>query len=189
MGFFSRFKKPKASVSLKILENTIALGDDFGTQITINAKEEFDATEVRLELNCIEKQKKERWVYNKRLGRNVRQVYWDRATLHSEHIKASDQLHLVPGFRKTFDVKVNIPLASKESYDGSNSNVTWMIKGVIAVDDRPDVTGKTHELQIYRASVQSKSQNQVKKVACIYCDTLMDNTLSECPNCGAPRKK
>ena len=189
MGFFKRFKKPKASVSLKILENTIALGDDFGTQITINAKEEFDATEVRLELYCIEKQRKERWVYSKRLGRNIHQVYWDNTTLHSDHIKASDQLHLVPGFRKTFDVNVNIPLASKESYDGSNSNVTWMIKGVIAVDDRPDVTGKNHELQVFRASLQTKPQNQVKKVACIYCDTLMDNTLSECPNCGAPRKK
>jgi hypothetical protein len=189
VGFFKRFKKPKASVSLKILENTIALGDDFRTQITINAKEEFDATEVRLELNCIEKQKKERWVYNKRLGRNIRQVYWDNTTLHSDHIKAYDQLHLVPGFRKTFDTSVNIPLASKESYDGSTSNVKWMIKGVIAVDDRPDVTGKIHELQIYRASIQAKPQNQVKKVACIYCDTLMDDTLSECPNCGAPRKK
>ena len=62
MGFFKRFKKPKASVSLKILENTIALGDDFGTQIAIKSNEEFDATEVRLELYCIEKQRKERWV-------------------------------------------------------------------------------------------------------------------------------
>ena len=111
MGFFKRFKKPKASVLLKIPENTIALGDDLKTQITINSKEEFDSNEVRLELCCIEKKKKERWVYNKRRERNIRQVYWDQTTLHSAHIKASDQLHLVPGFRKTFDVDVNIPLA------------------------------------------------------------------------------
>jgi hypothetical protein len=189
LGFFKRFKKPKANVSLEISNNTAELGEDLRTLITINSKEEFDATEVRLELCCIEKQRKERWVYNKRLGRNIRQVYWEQATLHSAHTKASDKLHLVPGFRKTFQTDMNIPLASRESYDGSDSNVTWLVKGVIAVDDRPDVTSKTHELQIVRATMQSKSKNNVEKVPCEYCDTLMDNTLSACPNCGAPRKK
>jgi len=187
MGFFKRFKKPKANVLLEISNNTAELGEDLRTQISINSKEEFDATEVRLELYCNEKKRRERWIYNKRLGRNVRQVYWDQTTLHSAHIKAADNLHLVPGFRKTFPTDVNIPLASRESYDGSESNVTWLIKGVIAVDDRPDITSKTHELQIVRAKLQTKSQN-FKKIACEYCDTLMDTTLSACPNCGAPRK-
>lgn len=189
MGFFKRFKKPKASVSLEISNNTAELGEDLRTLIAINSKEEFDATEVRLELCCIEKQRKERWIYNKRLRRNIRQVYWDQVTLHSAQIKASDKLHMVPGFRKTFQTDVNIPLASRESYDGSNSNVTWLVKGVIAVDDRPDVTSKTHELQIVKATLQSKSQKNVEKAPCEYCDTLMDNALSACPNCGAPRKK
>jgi hypothetical protein len=189
VGFFKRFKKPKASVLLEISNNTAELGEDLKSIITINSKEEFDATEVRLELCCIEKQRKERWVYNKRLGRNIRQVYWDQTVLHSAHTKASDQLHIVPGFRKTFEADVNIPLASRESYDGSDSNVTWLIKAVIAVDDRPDVTGKNHELQIVRANLQSRSKNKIEKVACEYCDTLMDSTLSACPNCGAPRKK
>ena len=189
MGFFKRFKKPKASISLEIPNNTVALGEDLETSIKIKSREEFDSTEVRLELCCIEKQRRERWVFNKRLNRNVRQVYWDQSTLHSADIKVSSQLHLVPGFRKTFQTNANIPLASRESFDGSNSNVTWLIKGVIAVDDRPDVTSKTHELQIVRASLQPKSQNQIEKIPCVYCDTLMGTTLSECPNCGAPRKK
>ena len=189
MGFFSRFKKPKASILLEISNNSAELGEDLSTIITINSKEEFDATEVRLELWCNEKQRRERWIYNEKLRRNIHQVYWDQTSLHSSHTKAADKLHLVPGFRKTFQTKVNIPLASRESSDGSDSNVTWLIKGVIAVDDRPDITSKTHELQIVRANLQSKSQNNVEKVACEYCDTLMDSTLFACPNCGGPRKK
>ena len=189
MGFFKRFKKPKANVLLEISNNTAELGEDLKTLITIDSKEEFDATEVRLELCCNEKQRRERWIYNKRLGRDVRKVYWDQTTLHSAHTKAADKLHLVPGFRKTFEADVNIPLASRESYDGSESNVTWLIKGVIAIDDRPDITSKIHELQIVRANLQSKSQNNIEKIACEYCDILMDITLSVCPNCGAPRKK
>ena len=87
MGFFKRFKTPKANVMLEISNNTAELGEDLRTQISINSKEEFDATEVRLELLCNEKQRRERWIYNKRLGRNVRQVYWDQTTLHSSHTK------------------------------------------------------------------------------------------------------
>ena len=120
MGFFSRFKKPKASILLEISNNSAELGEDLSTIITINSKEEFDATEVRLELWCNEKQRREKWIYNEKLRRNIRQVYWDQTSLHSSHTKAADKLHLVPGFRKTFQTKVNIPLASRESSDGSD---------------------------------------------------------------------
>lgn len=189
MGFFKRFKKPKASIMLEIPNYTAELGEDLEISLTINSKEEFDSTEVRLELWCNEKRRRERWIYNERQRRNIRQVYWDLIKLHSSHTKVSDKLHLVPGFSKTFQTRVNIPLASRESYDGSDSNITWSIKGVIAVDDRPDVTSKTHELQIIRATPKLKSQRNIEKIQCEYCDTLMDNTLTACPNCGAPRKK
>ncbi len=167
MGFFKRFKKPKASVSLAIPKSTAGLGEDLKGAITVSCEEEFDATEVRAELRCIEKRRRERWVYNERRRRNVRQVYWDNATLHSSDPKASGRVHIVPGFKKTFP-----------------------IKGVVAIDGRPDVTSDTIELQVVRPVVApgAVKEREVVMVPCEYCGTMMPETATSCPNCGAPRK-
>ena len=78
------FRKPKTKVTFKIPKRTIALGANIDGTITVSSKEEFDATEVRAELRCVEKRRRERWVYSERLRRNIRHEYWDSATLHTE---------------------------------------------------------------------------------------------------------
>ncbi len=181
------FRKPKTKVIFKIPKRTIALGANIEGTITISSNEEFDATEVRAELRCIEKQRRERWVYNERLRRNVRHVYWDSATLHSEDLKASGPLHIVPGFNKTFPVKVYIPAGGRETLDGMDANVTWFIKGVVGVNDRPDATSETIELQVIR-SAMLPAKEEVEMVPCEYCKSLMPSNSSSCPICGAPRK-
>ena len=189
MGFFKRFKKPKTSVSLTIPKSTVEFGEDLKGAITVSSQEEFDATEVRAELRCVEKRRRERWVYDERRRRNVRRVYWDEATLHSADPKASDKLHLVPGFKKTFPISVNVPAGGRESFDGLDANVSWFIKGVVAIDGRPDVTSKTIELQVIRpATPVAVKEKEVVMVPCEYCDSLMPETATSCPNCGAPRK-
>lgn len=190
MGFLSRFKTPKATVTLKTQTDHVELGGDLEGVITVVAREEFDATEVRAELRCVEKRRKERWVYNKRLKRNIRQVYWDQATLHSSDPKACGQIHIVPGFKKEFPLVLSIPIAGRESFDGMDANVTWFVKGVVAVDNRPDITSQTIEIQVTRASSESKTQEkEIAMIPCIYCESLMAQTASFCPKCGAPRKK
>ena len=189
LGFLKRFKKPKATVSLKTPTNHAELGDNLRGIIKVASREEFDATEIRAELRCIEKRRKERLVYNKQLRRNIRQVYWDQATLHSSDPKAGGQMHIVPGFKKEFPIILNIPIAGRESFDGIDANVTWSVKGVVAVDDRPDVTGKTIEVQVIRPVAGSKTQEkEIAMVPCIYCECLMVPTASSCTKCGAPRK-
>ena len=189
MGFFKKFKKPKASVSLTIPKSTVELGEDLKGAITVSSRDEFDVTEVRAELRCVEKRRRERYEYNDRLRREVRRVYWDQATLHSADPKASDKLHLVPGFKKTFPIKVNIPAGGRESFDGLDANVSWSIKGVVAIDGRPDVTGETIEFQVIRpAAPVAVKEKEVVMVPCEYCESLMPETATSCPNCGAPRK-
>lgn len=189
MGLFKRFKKPKSSVSLTIPKRTFGLGEDLKGAITVSCEEEFDATEVRAELRCIEKRRRERWERDDR-GRNVRRVYWDQATLHSANPKASDKLHMIPGFKKTFPINVNIPAGGRESFDGLDSNVTWSIKGVVAIKGRPDVTSETIELQVIRpaAGPAVVKEKEVVMVPCEYCGSLMPQTATSCPNCGATRK-
>ncbi|KON34169.1 hypothetical protein AC477_00690 [miscellaneous Crenarchaeota group-1 archaeon SG8-32-1] len=189
MGFLSRFKTPKATVSLKTPIYHAELGEDLEGVITVVSQEEFDATEIRAELRCIEKQRKERWVYNKQLRRNIRQVYWDQATLHSSDPVASGQIHIVPGFKKDFPIVLSIPIAGRDSFDGMDANVTWFVKAVVAVDDRPDITSQTIEIQVIRTSAVSKTQEkEIVMVPCVYCECLMVQTSSFCPKCGAPRK-
>jgi len=190
VGFFKRFTKPKASVSLTIPKSTVELGEDLKGAITVSSRAEFDATEVRAELRCIEKRRRERWVYNEKLRREVRRVYWDTATLHSDDPKASDKLHLVPGFKKTFPIRINIPAGGRESFDGLDASVSWSIKGVVAIDGRPDVTSETMELQVIRPARAPAvvKEKEVVMVPCEYCESLMPETATSCPNCGAPRK-
>jgi len=190
MGLFKRFTKPKTSVSLTIPKSTFELGEDLKGTITISSEEEFDATEVRAELRCIEKKKKERWEYDEHLRRNVQRVYWDQATLHSADPKASGPVHLVPGFQKTFPIGVNIPAGGRESFAAVDAGVTWAIKGVVAIKGRPDVTSEVIELQVIRpaAGAVVVKEKEVATVPCAYCRSLMPETATSCPNCGAPRK-
>ena len=189
MGFLSRFKTPKATVTLKTQSDHAELGGNLEGIITVVAREEFDATEIRAEIRCIEKRRKEKWVYNKQLKQNIRHVYWDQVTLHSSDPIANGQIHIIPGFRKDFPIVLCIPIAGRESFDGIDANVTWFVKGVVAVDDRPDITSQTKEVQVIRASALSKHQEkEIAMIPCVYCESLMLQTASFCPKCGAPRK-
>ena len=180
------FRTPKTDINLEIAKTTMPLGAKTNVTIAVKSKEEFDATEVRAELRCIEKVRRERWVHVNRRGPPVRQVYWESATLVSEDLKASGEMHIVPGFTKKFPIKLTIPASGRETLDGIDQNVSWFIKGVVAVDGRPDATSDNIELQIIRGS--SVAKEQVEMVPCEYCRTLMPETSSSCPVCGAPRK-
>jgi len=187
LGFFKMFRKPKTQVTFEIPKSTVALGANIEGTVTVSSKEEFDATEVRAELRCIEKRRRERWVYNERLRRNIRHEYWDSATLHGEDLRASGPIHLVPGFKKTFHVKINIPAGGRETVDGMDANVTWFIKGVVGVEGRPDATSETIELQVVR-SAMLPTKEEAEMVPCEYCKAMMPSNSSSCPICGAPRK-
>ncbi len=196
MGFFKkltgRFTKPQASVSLTIPKSTFELGEELKGAIVVSSEEEFDATEVRAELRCVEKKKRERSEYDEHLKRNVRRVYWDQATLHSANPRASDTMHVTQSLNKTFPFSVNIPAGGRESFDSVDGGVTWSIKGVIAIDGRPDVTSETTEIQVIRPAaaptVVKEIHKEIVMIPCEYCGTLMPQTATSCPNCKATRK-
>jgi hypothetical protein len=190
VSFLKRFTKPKTSVSMTVGKTTVQMGDDLKGAITVSVDEEYDATEIRAELRCVEKRRRERWVYDQRLKRQVRQVYWDVATLHSDDPKVCGAVHLIPGLNKTFPLSVNIPIGGRESFDGMDASVSWHIKGVVAIKGRPDVTSDVVELQVIKSTAlpASMQEREVVMVPCEYCQGLMPQTSTACPNCGAPRK-
>ena len=196
MGFFKklkgRFTKPKATVSLTIPKSTFELGEDLKGAIAVSSQEEFDATEVRAELRCVEKKKREKREWNEQRGRYERRTVWDQATLHSANPKASGALSPTASFNKTFPFSVNIPAGGRESYDSVDGGITWSIKGVVAIDGRPDVISETMEVQVIRPAaaptVVKEIVKEVVMIPCEYCGSLMPQTATSCPNCGATRK-
>jgi hypothetical protein len=178
------FKKPKASVSLTLPKSTFELGEDLKGAITVSCQDEFDATEIRAELRCIEKKEKERWVYDSKEKRNVRRTYTDRNTLVSVNPKASGKLHMLPGFKKTFPIKVNIPAGGVESFYDNKTSVTWFIKGVVGIKGRPDVTSETIKLGVIKPSA-APTAVKVVMISCQYCEAQVPETATECPTCGA----
>lgn len=128
-------------------------------------------------------------VCNEKQKRKVRRVYWDVATLHSADPKAGGKIHIVPGFKKTFSITVNILAGGRESFDGLDANVHWSIKGVVAIKGRPDVTSETHELQVVKSTTTTTSAKEKDiMIQCEYCGSLNPQTATSCSNCGAPRK-
>ena len=101
-------------------------------------------------------------------------------------------MHLANGETRDFTVSVNIPAGGRATVQGMDRSITWSIKGVVAVDGRPDVTSKVASLQVVQPSAQpvikeKEIVHQVVMIPCKYCGMLMDQLVTVCPNCGAKR--
>jgi len=112
-GLFQEIQKARSQRFIGNSQKYCRIGEDLKGAITVSCDDEFDATEVRAELRCVEKRRREKWVYDERRRRNVRRVYWDLATLHSADPKAGGRVHLVPGFKKRFQSKLTFLLVDE----------------------------------------------------------------------------
>jgi hypothetical protein len=196
MSFFKKLKDkvtpPKANISLKFTKDSAALGENFQGELTISSDEDFDAKEIRCEIQCVEEAKKTKRIYDEGLKREIEREIWDSAVLYSGKPTLSGPLHINKGFTQTFPFNVSIPVGGQATYKSIDRKVTWPIKGVIAVDGRPDVTSKTMEIQIAQLSAspvirEKEVVREVVMIPCKYCGSLMPQTDVVCPHCGARR--
>lgn len=196
MGFFKKLKDkmtlPQASVLLKFNKTSYIAGENLEGTLTVNSKEEFDATEIRCEIQCVEEARKMRRVYEERLHREVDQEFWDSATLFSARPALSGSTHLTNGYAQDFPFTINLPVSGPATCRSLDRKVTWTIKGVIAIDGRPDVTSRITEIQVAPpgASPVIREREVIREVVmipCKYCGALMPQTETACPHCGAKR--
>jgi len=196
MSFFKRIRDkvtpPKVNISLKFKKSNFALGEDAEGTLTVTPEEEFDATEIRYELECVEEAKKIRRVYDERLHREVEQEFDGSANLYSVRPAISGPVHMIKGDAKDFPFSVNIPAAGRPTYKSIDAKVTWTVKGVIAVDGRPDATSEIVEVQVTQPSVtpvvkEKEVIREVIMIPCKYCGALMPQIETVCPTCGARR--
>ena len=190
--FTNKFTSPEANVQLKLGAYSIALGENLTGTVTVSSREDFEATEVRCEMSCVEQARVIRQVYDSELKRTLPREVKESSELFSARPVVSGPTHLANGETRDFQLSVNIPAGGRATVHGINQSVTWTIKAVVAVDGRPDVVSKIQELQVVQPSAQpvvkeKEVVRQVVMIPCKYCGMLMDQLVTECPNCGAKR--
>jgi hypothetical protein len=131
-------------------------------------------------------------VYDAALKRSIPKVVDESVVIYSAKPALSGPSHFTNGETRAIPVNINIPAGARPTYAGVDRRVTWTIKGVLAVDGRPDRTSETIEIQVVAPTVQAAAlQREVVRtvvmIPCKYCQGLMDQTLTVCPNCGAKR--
>ena len=198
MGFLKKFTNkltaPDATVQLRFNNYSVALGDNLQGNLNVNSKEDFETTEIRCEIACVEQSKVIREVYDAALKRSIPRVVDESVIIYSAKPALSGPSRFVNGENRSIPVNMNIPAGARPTYAGVDRRVTWTIKGVLAVDGRPDKTTETCEIQVLPPTVQAQAAtlqreviHTVVMIPCKYCQGLMDQTLTACPNCGAKR--
>ncbi len=200
MGFLKKFTNkltaPDASVQLRLTNYSVALGDNLQGSLNVNSKEDFQTTEVRCEIACVEQAKVIKEVYDAALKRSIPQVVEESVVIYSAKPALSGPSQFTNGETRVMPINVNVPAGARATYAGVDRRVKWTIKGVLAVDGRPDKTTETCEIQVLESTVQGvQAQATVQRevirtivmIPCKYCQGLMDQTLTVCPNCGAKR--
>ncbi len=198
MGFFKKFTNhltaPDATVQLTFNNYSVALGDNLQGTLNIASQEEFDVIEVRCEIACVEQAKVIKQVYDPALKRSIPQVVNETAVIYNAKPALSGPSHFANGENRNVPVNINIPAGARPTYTGVDQRVTWTIKGVLAIDGRPDKVTQTSEIQVITPTVQTQAATVQKEIIrtivmipCKYCQGLMDQTLTVCPNCGAKR--
>ena len=198
MGFLKKFTNkltaPDAFVQLRFNNYSVTLGDNLQGNLNVNSKEDFESTEIRCEIVCVEQAKVIREVYDASLKRSIPRVVDESVIIYSAKPALSGPSHFSNGENRSIQVNMNIPAGARPTYAGVDRRVTWTIKGVLAVDGRPDKTTETCEIQVLQPTVQAQTAtlqreviHTVVMIPCKYCQSLMDQTLTACPNCGAKR--
>jgi hypothetical protein len=99
---------------------------------------------------------------------------------------------MATGFSQKYPLDINIPAGGRQTYHSVDQNVAWSLKGVIAIEGRPDVTSSIVEIQVAQPSAspvikEKEILREVVMIPCKYCGSLMVQTETLCPKCGARR--
>ena len=197
MSFFKSIKNrltpPKANISLKLNKTSFALGENVEGTLTISSSEDIQATEIRCEIECVEETKTTTQVWDEAHRTYVTKPVSASATLYSGKPTLSGPLKMSNGYTGSFPLSTNIPAGGRPTYKSVNDNIAWSIKGVIAIDGRPDVTSTKTEIQVLQQSaapagpVTKEVIREVVLIPCKYCGALMQQTETACPHCGGKR--
>jgi hypothetical protein len=200
MGFLKKMHDkvtaPHGNIELRLDSWAVPLGQSLVGSLNFSAAEDFESTEVRCEIECKETARVIRYNYDPNLRRSVPYEARETSVLYAAKPTLSTHTHFTNGENRSFPINISLPPASRTTSGGIDRQVVWTIKGVVAVDGRPDITTDTAEFQVIQPVIQptaAATQPQIVKevvivkIPCKYCQTLFNQLETFCPNCGAKR--
>ena len=137
---------------MKLNKTSFALGENIEGTLTVSSSEDFEVTEIRCEIECIEEAKRLKRIYDERFHTYTEKEFNESATLYSARPAVSGPLKMNNGYTETFPLSLNIPAGGRPAYKSVDDNITWLIKGVITIDGRPDITSMKTEIQVLQPS-------------------------------------
>jgi hypothetical protein len=186
---------PDSDINLQLSSWNVALGDKLSGSLELISKEDFESTEVRCEIECVETANVIRNEYDPTLKRYVPREVTESKIIFASKPTLNGPTHFSNGETRRFPISIPLSAAARSSYQGVDRRVVWTIKGVVAVDGRPDITTHSSEFQVVQAPqvvagqqvVVKEVVHEIVKIPCRYCQTLFDQLETSCPNCGAKR--
>ena len=162
MPLFKPSKAPNATISINIGKDDFVVGETIAGNILVTSEEEFDAKEIRVELQGVVKQKigpegemdevespevgaalaaaaLAAIAYKKVKGKDTIGI-----PLYKGQTKVSEKLKITKGYSQQFPFQITIqPNARTMIYlSRPKPGGEWTLKGVIAVEGRPNVETK-----------------------------------------------
>jgi len=169
---------PKVNLSINLRKRAFALGEDVEGVLRIESHEDFECSEVRCELKCVERVLVVRTSYDEDVEGWVEEEEWESSVIHSAKPRLAGPLRLTKGAVLEYQFSIPIPLSAPPSLRRADRVVTWSLKEVVAVKRRPDATSRVAVFQVVRPS-------QIG-VRCPRCGALNPSHAKFCMNCGAP---
>ncbi|MEM3627903.1 MAG: hypothetical protein QXJ11_06430 [Candidatus Bathyarchaeia archaeon] len=152
MSFLRKFKEkltpPNASISLELAKWRFSPGETIEGKVVVKSEEDFDAVGIRCEVECIEEIKSRVSEYNSSRKRMIERDVWNRITHFAEKPTICGPIHITKGSTQAFPISIKLPTSAWLSHKGVDRKLTWIIKGVVAVEGRPDATSKTIEIEV-----------------------------------------
>jgi hypothetical protein len=152
MGFLSALRSPKATIVVQLDKDTFSLREPLTGKVNLSSSEEFDSDEQRIEVWVTEwvKATEQKQQPGQAPGqqRTVPVTAQQTTKLHESKNPIGGRQHFTAGFNNTVPFSIRLPSGIPPTYRSQNVRTSWMLKGVIAVKGRPDVTGYDTEVVI-----------------------------------------
>ena len=146
MGFLDRLKTPKANIIVQLDQQFISLREPMTGRLVVSSSEQFEADEIRIEMWVTE------WTrateQRKSGDRTISVTAQQTSNLHRGKISVVGYTQLQDGEKQEFAFNAHLPSSVPPTYRSQNVRTRWMIKGVIGVKGRPDVTSNQIEIQV-----------------------------------------
>ncbi len=154
MSFFKKlkggFQAPKATVSVTLDKRAFDRQEPITGTLHVTSSEEFESDEIRIELEVTEWTKATETPGSTADGKIIEATVTAQQTvqLYREKTAITERMKITKGFKRDYPFSLPVPLGVPSTYHGRNATNKWMMKGVIAVKGRPDVTSHPTEVII-----------------------------------------